>query len=159
MDEIMQCEITDLLFSIKAGLDELELLYAVKTNAILNDYTFTEMHCIDNIHRIPNANVTKISNAMNITKGGISKIIKRLVKRRAIEIYTSQMNRKEIYYRLTDLGEQVFSAHETMHKNWYKQDNEFFRTFKSEEIQQVCQILSQYNNRLKEQLSNLEGDL
>lgn len=155
----MELSITDLLFSIKADLDELERQSVTKIDVILQDYTFTEMHCILGIHNIKDANVTKLANAMNITKGGVSKIIKRLLKRGSIEIYTSQSNKKEVYYRLTNIGKEVYLAHETMHQNWYKQDAEFFSQFNKKDLLCVCEILSQYNGRLKRQLSNLEGDL
>ncbi len=157
--DIMQCEITDLLFSINSGLEELEQFYIVKADEVLKDYSISEMHCIDNIERIENANVTKISQEMNITKGGISKLLKKLLKRGVIETYTIQTNKKEIYYRLTPAGKEVFSAHEKMHQDWYSKDEDFFKQFDKKEIQTAERILAQYNELLKERLNDLEGDL
>lgn len=154
----MKYVITDLLFSINAGLEELELYNITKADEILKDYTISEMHCIDNIERIEQANVTKVSKAMNVTRGGISKLVKKLIKRGAIETYTLETNRKEIYFKLTSLGKRVFLAHEKMHKDWYKKDGEFFSQYTDKELQSTGKILAEYNELLKERLNNLEGE-
>lgn len=154
----MKYVITDLLFSINAGLEELELYNITKADEILKDYTISEMHCIDNIERIERANVTKVSKAMNVTRGGISKLVKKLIKRGAIETYTLETNKKEIYFKLTPVGKKVFLAHEKMHHDWYKKDGEFFEQFTDGELQSTGKILAEYNELLKERLNNLEGE-
>ena len=72
---------------------------AFKDNAdpILLDYTISEMHCIDTIARVENPNVTKISKALKMTRGGTSKLVRKLMARGAISAYRNSANKKEIY--------------------------------------------------------------
>ncbi len=47
----------------------------------------SEIHCIDFIGKIDNPNVTKISESMNMTRGAISKICKKLLNNNLIHKY------------------------------------------------------------------------
>ena len=67
----------------------------------LKNFTVNEMHCIDCIGKIVDPNVTKLAKALNMTRGGISRLIKKLLNKGAVKIYTNQNNNKEIYYHLT----------------------------------------------------------
>lgn len=78
--------------------------------------SLAECHVIDCIERNEMFNTTAIAKKLNITKGGISKIAARLIKKNMIEAYRLTANQKEIYYRLKPLGRKVFELHETLHK-------------------------------------------
>lgn len=79
------------------------------------DITLTECHIIDCIQRNPLTNAVGIAQLMNITKGGVSKITAKLLKKGLIEIYRLEGNRKEIFYALTPQGKEVFRVHKRMH--------------------------------------------
>ena len=74
-----------------------------------------EVHCIDRIGTIEYANVTKIANEMEMTRGAISKICKRLLNKGLVESYQRPDNNKEIYYRLTEDGQHIYDAHKKLH--------------------------------------------
>jgi len=126
---------------------------------ILADYTFTEMHCIDAIGKIENPNVTKIAQTMNLTKAAISKMIKKLLNKNAIEIYKNPENKKEIYYKLTLIGWDVYNKHLTIHENWCNKDEIFFKQFDENELKITFNVLSEYAKALKSRLKSIKEDL
>ncbi len=131
---------------------------AFKDNAdpILLDYTISEMHCIDTIARVENPNVTKISKALKMTRGGTSKLVRKLMARGAISAYRNSANKKEIYYKLTDSGMAVFKAHEKIHRKWQKKNEEFFKDFSDAEIDAAINFIRKYTEFLNKAVSGFK---
>ena len=61
-----------------------------------------------------------------MTRGAISKITKKLIKKGVIESYQKSDNKKEIYFRLTKSGKAVYEIHENLHKKFQKRDKVAF---------------------------------
>ena len=80
-----------------------------------DDLNLTEVHCIHWIGTLDHANVTKVSNEMGMTRGAISKICKKLLKKNLIESYQEQENNKNIYFRVAEGGKKIFEAHKINH--------------------------------------------
>ena len=95
---VMNEKILDLLIRYFENQKMLEKIYKNESSNILNDYSISEMHCVDYIGKIDKPNVTKLSALLNVTRGGVSKIIKKLMKKGTVESFTSETNKKEIYY-------------------------------------------------------------
>ena len=109
MDRML--EIIDLLTKIA----ERSALLRHGDSVVLDGLNLAEVHCIDQIGVTDHANVTKIADAMRLTRGAISKITKKLLAKDLIESYQRPGNNKEIYFRLTAGGRQVFEEHHTCH--------------------------------------------
>ncbi|SHH93047.1 DNA-binding transcriptional regulator, MarR family [Sporobacter termitidis DSM 10068] len=99
--------------------------------------TLTECHVIDCIERNPLINAIGISQKMNITKGGISKITARLLKKGLIRIYRLEGNRKEIFYALTPLGKKVYLIHEQLHAKIYKKIDSVLDRYTETELKTI----------------------
>ena len=84
-------------------------------SVVLDGLNLAEVHCIDRIGVADHANVTKIADAMRLTRGAISKITKKLLCKGLIESYQRPGNNKEIYFRLTAGGRQIFEEHRVCH--------------------------------------------
>ncbi|MCB8815312.1 MarR family transcriptional regulator [Desulfosporosinus shakirovi] len=108
----------------------------------ISDITLTECHVIDCIERNPLINAIGISQKMNITKGGISKISSKLLKKKLIKIYRQEGNKKEIFYLLTPLGREVFLVHERLHEKLYQRANLFLDRFTAEELKKIIEFIS-----------------
>ena len=91
----MQNDFSHLLSSLTVALKEADDIYKNRADPVLSDYTVTEMHCIENIGKTESPNVTKLAAAMNLTRGGVSKMIKKILKKGAAEAYTDEANKKE----------------------------------------------------------------
>ena len=109
MDRML--EIIDLLTKIA----ERSALLRHGDSVVLDGLNLAEVHCIDQIGVTDHANVTKIADAMRLTRGAISKITKKLLCKGLIESYQRPGNNKEIYFRLTAGGRQIFEEHRTCH--------------------------------------------
>ncbi len=155
----MYDSIINTLFTLFDTTNQLDVLYKEEFGDILINYTYTEMHCIDCIGSIQNPNVTKIANHLNLTKAAISKIIKKLADKKAIEIYKNPDNKKETYYKLTKIGQDVFIKHLSMHKMWYERDKTFFKQFNDRELRAAYDILSKYAKLLEVRLENIKENL
>lgn len=77
---------------------------------------FSEIHVIDCIGKNQLINATFIAKELNMTKGAISKITNKLLKKELIKGNHLENNKKEIYYTLTAQGKEVFEIHEMLHK-------------------------------------------
>jgi len=76
----------------------------------------SEIHVIDCIGKNQLPNATFISKELSMTKGAISKVTSKLLKKELIRGNHLENNKKEIYYTLTAQGKEVFKAHEILHK-------------------------------------------
>lgn len=121
-------------------------------------YGVSDIHCLDFIGKIKNPNVTKIAERMNMTRGAISKISKKLLKNNLIIKYKKPDNDKEIYFKLTELGEVLYKQHEIKHKLWEERNNRFFENIDEKEQEIVANFLKKFNNYLDE-LIETEGDV
>lgn len=61
-------------------------------------------------------NVTAITEEMGMTKGAISKICTKLFNKQFVEKMRMLDNQKEIFFRLTDNGNEIYMAHEKLHQ-------------------------------------------
>ncbi len=120
----------DNINSIMEGFKEIyekeEILGKIAFRGEYEKYGVSEIHCIDFIGKIENPNVTKISENMNMTRGAISKICKKLLNSKLIDKYKKPENDKEIYFKLTKSGEELYKRHEIKHKQWEERNNNFF---------------------------------
>lgn len=111
--------------------------------------SLAECHVIDCIERNEMFNTTAIAQKLNITKGGISKITTRLIKKNMIEAYRLTNNQKEIYYRLKPLGRKVFEFHETLHKDAAEVFKNFFRAYSQDELEFASRFLADITEAIR----------
>jgi DNA-binding MarR family transcriptional regulator len=104
--------------------------------------SLAECHVIDCIERNETFNTTAISKKLNITKGGISKITTKLIKKEMIEAYRLTNNQKEIYYRLKPLGRKVFEIHENSHKDAEEAFKKLFSAYSQSELEFASRFLA-----------------
>ncbi len=140
----------DNINSIMEGFKEIyekeEILGKIAFRGEYEKYGVSEIHCIDFIGKIENPNVTKISENMNMTRGAISKICKKLLNNKLIDKYKKPENDKEIYFKLTKSGEELYKCHEIKHKKWEERNNNFFKNVDREEQEIVASFLKKFNN-------------
>ena len=68
-----------LLKEIASMLQRQEMLTKLTENVCLEEYSYSETHCIDYIGKTELPNVTKIADNMQMTRGAISKMTKKLL--------------------------------------------------------------------------------
>lgn len=124
----------------------------------LKGYQFSELHCIAYIETIEDANVTKLAEALHMTRGGISKLTKKLIKEKAIETYQSPNNKKEIYFKLTDLGKEMSLRHKEVHRIWEERDKAIYNLIPDEEKEVIINFLEKFNDHLEMEIKKMENE-
>ena len=147
-----------LLKEISLMLEHQDMLSKLTESQCLDEYGYSETHCIDNIGRLELPNVTKIAEQMQMTRGAISKMTKKLLKKGLIEKYTLETNKKEVYFNLTDSGQVLFKEHEKRHKQWEKRDTQFLSRYSKEETEILLKFMQEFNVYLDEQIEKYVAD-
>ncbi|MCI5873534.1 MAG: MarR family transcriptional regulator [Clostridiales bacterium] len=144
-----------LLKEIALMLERQDMLSQLTENQCLDEYGYSETHCIDFIGRLELPNVTKVAEQMRMTRGAISKMTKKLLAKGLIEKYTLETNKKEIYFRLTEQGKVLFDEHAKRHQLWEKRDMEFLARYPKEKIDTVYEFMQEFNDYLEAQIESL----
>lgn len=144
-----------LLKEIALMLERQDMLSTLTESQCLDEYGYSETHCIDFIGRLELPNVTKIADSMRMTRGAISKMTKKLLAKGLIEKYTLETNKKEIYFRLTEQGKVLFDEHDKRHKRWEKRDMEFLSRYPKEKVETVYEFMQEFNDYLESQIKEI----
>jgi DNA-binding MarR family transcriptional regulator len=75
----------------------------------------SEVHLLETIDKHEGANASELSKILGFTNGAISQAAKKLLDKALIENYQIPNNKKEVYFRLTDLGLKVLKGHREHH--------------------------------------------
>lgn len=116
---------------------------------LLQGYGNSELNCIDCIGHTRHPNTSVIAQKMSFTRSAISKIMKKLVDKGVAVPYQIEGNQKEIYYRLTPYGRELFRQHAMRHNSWEKRDTFFFNSLDESMLDTVLQFMNAYNGYLE----------
>ena len=142
----------DLISLFKEYGDKQEILSKLCESEELRKYNSSELHIIAAIGDLECPNVTAIAAHMGMTKGGISKNIKKLIDAGLVNTYQAENNNRKIFYNLTDEGKKIYDKHDIAHKNWTQRDNTFFSQFSDDEINSVADFLEKFIAHLDEEI-------
>jgi len=141
------------IFKKKMWLDS----YKMKDS--LMGYNPSEIHCIAYIGDDEASNVTKLAESFNMTRGAISKLTKKLVKKGLIESYQKPDNKKEVYFRLTEQGKMICNIHKEMHREFEDRDQPFFEQITEEQLEVILGFAEKYNMHLDAEIKKLGVDM
>ena len=120
------------------------------------NYKSSEIHCIEHIGENGDANVTQLAESFYMTKGAISKMTKKLIKKGAIENYQKPNNKKEVYFRLTSQGEVIHEVHKQMHKKFNERDKVVFDQISEDQFDVMLNFMEKYSKHLDEEIKKRE---
>ncbi len=140
-------------------LNKMVSLNKYKMEESLKDYKPSEVHCIDYIGKNADSNVTKLAESFYMTRGGISKITKKLIKKGIIESYQKPDNQKEIYFRLTEQGKVIYKVHEELHKEFQERDKAVFEQVTEEEFAIMLSFAEKYSRHLDAEIKKQGVDI
>jgi DNA-binding MarR family transcriptional regulator len=119
----------------------------------------TSIHVIDCIGRHEPINNSAIAKKMNLSKANITKITTKLLEADLIKRFQFTDNKKEVYFRLTPKGRQVFEMHEAIHKRKEQQFYQFLDRFTEMERHAIVKFLRDLTIRIQEELTERQGTL
>jgi len=134
-------------------------LNKVKMEDSLKEYKSSEVHCIEYIERNVDSNVTKLAESFYMTRGAISKLTKKLIKKGIIESYQKPDNKKEIYFRLTEQGKAVNKIHDELHKEFQERDKAVFEQVTEEQYDTMLSFVEKYSRHLDAEIKKQGVDI
>jgi DNA-binding MarR family transcriptional regulator len=140
-------------------LNKMASLNKVKMRDSFKDYKSSEVHCIEYIGRNVDSNVTKLAESFYVTRGAISKLSKKLIKKGIIESYQKPDNKKEIYFRLTEQGEVINKVHEELHKEFQERDKAVFEQITEEQFDIMLSFVEKYSRHLDVEIKKQGVDI
>jgi DNA-binding MarR family transcriptional regulator len=134
-------------------------LDSFKMKDTLRSYNPSEIHCIAYIGEDEDSNVTKLAGSFDMTRGAISKLTKKLVKKGLIESYQKPDNKKEVYFKLTEPGKAIYNIHAEMHREFKDRDQPFFEQVTEEQLDVILGFAEKYNMHLDAEMKKLDVDM
>jgi len=123
----------------------------------MQENTYSEVRVIELIELSNEPmNVSKLAEKMNMTRGAISKITKKLIQHNCIEKYQTDSNKKEIYYKLATMGYEIHKQHMNMHEKRLKRDMAYFVNLSPKEKEMLKLILEKIYNQITKKLIELD---
>lgn len=148
-----------LIMSFRDLYNKMVWLNSFKMKDRFEDYTSSEVHCIEYIGRNADSNVTKLAESFYMTRGAISKMTKKLIKKGVIESYQKPDNKKEIYFRLTSQGQAIYKVHEKLHKEIQERDKAVFGQVTEEQFDSMLSLVEKYSRHLDAEIKKIGVDI
>ena len=108
---------------------------------ILRDSTPMTLRVIDAIGRMEPVNGITISERYRIPKGTVSKITRRLIAQGLISHERLPNNRKELLFRLTPLGRDLFDLHRTFDERMERGFIQFLQRYDAATLRLLAGVL------------------
>ena len=133
-----------------------EELRDLREDEMLQGLGNTEQHILAAVGDLPEPNVTAIAEYMGITKGAVSKNIRKMIFAGYLEAFQKEGNSKNIYYALTEQGRELYLLHQKAHENWIRADQAFFDTLSPEERRAAEEFFRKYLAYMDQQIREME---
>ncbi|MGY3765310.1 MarR family winged helix-turn-helix transcriptional regulator [Vagococcus vulneris] len=140
----------ELMTGLMDLLNEINYRNKPEMEAELSGMTLNEVELIELIAKEPSANVTRLAEATHMTRGAISKLTKKMIKRELIEMYQIPENRKETFFKLTKEGQLVFDKHQLLHQQWLERDAEVFNQLSDADYHVFFEFINRYQKKIAE---------
>lgn len=112
--------------------------------ALLPDMTVGMLHVLDAIGRLEPVNGITISKHFGIPKGSVSKVTRKLAAKNLIVTEALPNNKKEILFRMTALGREIFEVHRAMHLEMEQRMSGFLRRYSPDELRFIANIIQDF---------------
>jgi DNA-binding MarR family transcriptional regulator len=117
-----------------------------KIAELLQDSTFLMLQVLDAIGRLEPVNGITISKQFRIPKGSVSKTARRLISKKLIKTESLPNNKKEVLYRTTPLGKELFQAHRVFDEQMEKGFVQFLNQYDSHDLKFIVRVLQDLLN-------------
>lgn len=146
------------MLGLRDLLNKMAWLNKFKMEEKLKEYKPSEVHCIECIKRSEDSNVTKLAESLYMTRSAVSKLTKKLIDKGFIESYQKPENKKEIYFKLTNKGDNINIIHGSLHKEFQERDKKVFESISDEQFNSMIEFIEIYSKHLDEEIKKDERE-
>jgi DNA-binding MarR family transcriptional regulator len=107
-----------------------------------------EVHTIDAIGKNNKINVTQLALYLGITKGAVSQMVDKLIKKDMVSKKMVSDTENEVSLELTEKGARAYKGHEEYHKEFYTKISEHLVHLSEENVEAFLDILNSLENLL-----------
>ncbi len=111
----------------------------------------SEIHTIEAIGKNNKINVTQLAQYLGITKGAVSQMIDKLIKKGLVNKNMISPTENEVSLELTEKGILAYNGHETYHKELYAEISKRLSHLPDDNIEIFTDILSELEKFLDKQ--------
>ena len=108
---------------------------------LLQDTTIMGLRVLNAIGHLEPVNGITVSKKFHIPKGSVSKTTRRLIANKLITQEALPNNKKEVLFRLTPLGKELFEAHRAFDQQMEKGFVRFLRKYQPDELRFIARLL------------------
>ncbi|HLY32839.1 MAG TPA: winged helix DNA-binding protein [Ktedonobacterales bacterium] len=108
---------------------------------LLQDTSITTMRVINAIGRLEPVNGATISAQFRIPKGTVSKITRRLIAKQLVSTESLPHNKKEILFRLTPLGRELFEVNRDFDGQMERGFIRFLQRYDADALHTLARVL------------------
>jgi DNA-binding MarR family transcriptional regulator len=108
----------------------------------------SEIHAIEAIGNNHGSNLTELAAGLEITKGTLSPLISKLVKKGLVLKKKGDRNDKEILLELTKKGRTAFEGHQSFHREMYLDFTKIYQDVSLEELDAFECLLVKFKNSI-----------
>jgi DNA-binding MarR family transcriptional regulator len=110
---------------------------------LMQDITLMMFRVLDAIGQLEPVNGITIAKQYGIPKGSVSKATRRLVAHKLITQEALPNNKKEILFRTTPLGKELFLAHRAFDAQMERGINRFMQRYAEDELRFMTRVLQE----------------
>ena len=108
---------------------------------LLQETSLLMLRVLDAIGSLEPVNGITISKQFKIPKGSVSKTTRRLIAKKLIVQESLPNNKKEVLFRLTPLGRELFHAHRAFDQQMERGFRQFMARYEAHQLQFLVQVL------------------
>jgi len=109
-----------------------------------------EIHTLQAIGQNPKINITALAKHMGVTKGAVSQMVAKLIKKKMVWKTYAKDNKKEVILELTNLGWTGFHNHEKFHVDMFSIAREYYGEQLKTKIEMFKTVMTDLNAILDE---------
>jgi DNA-binding MarR family transcriptional regulator len=103
----------------------------------------SEIHTIEVIGKNENTNAGQIASLLGVTNGAVTQIADKLIKKGLIYKYYLPNNKKEVYYKLTELGRIADTSHSEFRDFIYSKVSSFLDELQEDSFNILIQFFDE----------------
>ena len=108
------------------------------------------IHFIEMVGKHEDANMTELAEKLDITKGAVSQMAKKLEEKGLIIRAHSGDNDKDTFFHLTREGWKVFNGHEKLHGEMYGEIESILQELSVSDLEKAKQVFEKIEACMKE---------